>query len=216
MPEKIPRVSTLPTPVKSANDKKDYKCIQLPNGLKALLISDTSYDLSKLDKEEEDVDFKRGELENAKPDNITPTKKFENVKSGLKQSAAALCVGVGNYSDPDELPGLAHFLEHMVFMGSEKYPSENGYDKFITDHGGHNNAWTSHEVTNFYFTIQRKYFKEGLDMFAQFFIKPLILKSAMEREREAVDSEFQIRQPKDHLRIHEVYISLANKNHPYR
>ena len=52
MPEQIPCVLTLPTPVKSANDKKDYKCIQLPNGLKALLISDTSYDLSNLDKEE--------------------------------------------------------------------------------------------------------------------------------------------------------------------
>ena len=36
----------------------------------------------------------------------------------------------------DELPGLAHFLEHMVFMGSKKYPDENAYDEFIQKNGG--------------------------------------------------------------------------------
>lgn len=40
----------------------------------------------------------------------------------LTQAACALCVDVGSFSDPPEIPGLAHFLEHMVFMGSEKYP----------------------------------------------------------------------------------------------
>lgn len=38
------------------------------------------------------------------------------------QAACGLCVGVGSFSDPPEIPGMAHFLEHMVFMGSEKYP----------------------------------------------------------------------------------------------
>jgi hypothetical protein len=48
-------ITILPTPVKSESDKKDYRVIQLPNGLKALLISDTSYDLEKLDEEEAQV-----------------------------------------------------------------------------------------------------------------------------------------------------------------
>lgn len=47
------------------------------------------------------------------------------------QAAVGLCVGVGSFSDPPEIPGLAHFLEHMVFMGSEKFPSENDFDKFL-------------------------------------------------------------------------------------
>lgn len=48
-----------------------------------------------------------------------------------KMAACALCIGVGSFSDPPDIPGLAHFLEHMVFMGSKKHPQENGFDEFI-------------------------------------------------------------------------------------
>ncbi|KAJ7405361.1 Nardilysin [Willisornis vidua] len=105
-----------------------------------------------------------------------------------KQSAAALCVAVGSFSDPEDLPGLAHFLEHMVFMGSLKYPDENGFDVFLKKHGGGDNASTDCERTIFQFDVQRKYFKEGLDRWAQFFIHPLMIRDAIDREVEAVDS----------------------------
>ena len=129
------------TPIKSPTDLKDYKVIQLENGLRALLISDTTYDLKKLDQEELEV-------ENGATDS----------KTGLKRSAASLAIEVGSYSDPEDLQGLAHFLEHMVFMGSKKYPAENEFDKFINDHGGSMNAFTSAETTNFHFAISRKNF----------------------------------------------------------
>ena len=88
----------------------------------------------------------------------------------------------------------------MVFMGSKKFPTENGFDKFVNNHGGFDNAHTDCEHTTFYFEVHRKNFKEGLDMFAQFFIEPLMLQSAMEREREAVDSEYQMALPSDYNR----------------
>jgi len=43
------------------------------------------------------------------------------------ESAAALDVKVGSSFEPNDALGLAHFLEHMLFMGSEKYPEENHY-----------------------------------------------------------------------------------------
>ena len=52
-------------------------------------------------------------------------------KEGDRMAAASLCVKVGSFSDPEDLPGLAHFLEHMVFMGSEKFPEENAFDEFL-------------------------------------------------------------------------------------
>lgn len=52
-------------------------------------------------------------------------------REGERMAAAALCVNVGSFSDPSDLPGLAHFLEHMVFMGSSKYPEENAFDEYL-------------------------------------------------------------------------------------
>uniref|UniRef100_A0A8C5GZX4 Nardilysin a (N-arginine dibasic convertase) n=1 Tax=Gouania willdenowi TaxID=441366 RepID=A0A8C5GZX4_GOUWI len=129
-------------------------------------------------------------------------------------SAAALCVGVGSFSDPTDLPGLAHFLEHMVFMGSEKYPSENGFDAFLKKHGGSDNASTDCERTIFQFDIQRKNFKEALDRWAQFFICPLMIRDAIDREVEAVDSEYQLAKPSDSHRKEMLFGSLAKPGHP--
>lgn len=53
-------------------------------------------------------------------------------------------------ADPLELPGLAHFLEHMLFYASTKYPTEDEYSKFISEHGGHTNAYTASENTNYH------------------------------------------------------------------
>ena len=45
------------------------------------------------------------------------------------KAAASMNVAVGQWNDPAELPGLAHFCEHMLFLGTEKYPDENEYSK---------------------------------------------------------------------------------------
>uniref|UniRef100_A0A672ZPQ1 Nardilysin a (N-arginine dibasic convertase) n=1 Tax=Sphaeramia orbicularis TaxID=375764 RepID=A0A672ZPQ1_9TELE len=127
---------------------------------------------------------------------------------------SALCVGVGSFCDPADLPGLAHFLEHMVFMGSEKYPSENGFDAFLKKHGGSDNASTDCERTVFQFDVQRKSFKEALDRWAQFFICPLMIRDAIDREVEAVDSEYQLAKPSDSHRKEMLFGSLAKPGHP--
>jgi len=107
-----------------------------------------------------------------------------------KRAAAALSVGVGHFSDPDELPGLSHYLEHMLFMGSEKYPDENDYDAFLTQHNGSSNAFTEEEATTYHFECAPHAFEAALDRFAQFFIAPLMKPDALDREVLAVDSEF--------------------------
>lgn len=106
------------------------------------------------------------------------------------KSAASLDVRVGCSLDPKPLYGTAHFLEHMLFMGTEKYPSENEYTEFIKNNGGGDNAYTSLTDTNYYFDISNEAFAEALDRFSQFFKKPLLGESSTEREMKAVDSEY--------------------------
>ncbi|KAK9519792.1 hypothetical protein VZT92_022498 [Zoarces viviparus] len=158
------------------------------------------------EEEEQDSDF--DELDE---DNVEKKKKKG---SSEKQAAAALCISVGSFSDPEDLPGLAHFLEHMVFMGSEKYPAENGFDAFLKKHGGSDNASTDCERTIFQFDVQKKYFREALDRWAQFFICPLMIEDAIDREVEAVDSEYQLARPSDSHRKEMLFGSLAKPGHP--
>lgn len=90
------------------------------------------------------------------------------------KSAAALNVHVGSALEPKELGGVAHFLEHMLFMGTEKYPSENDYAEYITQNGGYNNAFTAMTDTNYHFDCSNEAFEGALDRFSQFFIAPLL------------------------------------------
>ena len=100
-----------------------------------------------------------------------------------------MAVRVGHLCDPDSVPGLAHFCEHMLFLGTEKYPDENEYNPYLSSHGGSSNAFTDTEDTNYYFDINSDHFEGAVDRFAQFFISPLFTESATSRELKAVDSE---------------------------
>uniref|UniRef100_A0A8C1M6F7 Nardilysin a (N-arginine dibasic convertase) n=1 Tax=Cyprinus carpio TaxID=7962 RepID=A0A8C1M6F7_CYPCA len=173
-----------------------------------LLISD----LSGLDGKAEDEDDEDSEEEEEEAEAEVEEEEGDSGEGTDEESA--LCIGVGSFSDPSDLPGLAHFLEHMVFMGSEKYPSENGFDAFLKKHGGSDNASTDCERTIFQFDVQRKHFKEALDRWAQFFICPLMIEDAIDREVEAVDSEYQLAKPSDSHRKEMLFGSLAKPNHP--
>ena len=93
--------------------------------------------------------------------------------------------------DPEDMPGLAHFLEHMLFLGTETYPTENAYSSYLNAHGGHSNAYTDQEDTVYYFDVLNQGFDEALNMFSSFFTCPLFTESATARETNAVDSENQ-------------------------
>src|SRR5205809_587722 len=70
--------------------------------------------------------------------------------SRFNKSAASLAVVTGQIDDPREREGLAHFLEHMLFLGTEKYPEVTEYGNFIRSNGGRNNAYTSTDHTNYH------------------------------------------------------------------
>lgn len=131
------------------------------------------------------------------------------------KSAAALDVNVGSFSDYEHLPGLAHFCEHLLFMGTKKYPSENEYSSYLSNHGGHSNAYTAAQDTNYYFEINHQYLEGALDRFSQFFISPLFDPSCKDREIRAVDSENKKNLQNDTWRLYQLDKSLSNPQHPY-
>jgi insulysin len=153
------------------------------------------------------------------------------------KAAAAMDVSVGHFSDPDEIPGLAHFLEHMLFLGTEKYPDEGAYAKFLAENGGYCNAYTAAENTNYQFQLAtttttkppsgehgaveesvdqpKSTLYEALCRFSQFFTAPLFTEGATSRELNAVDSEHEKNLQNDYLRLYQLQKSTANALHPF-
>ena len=92
-------------------------------------------------------------------------------------------VHAGCKLDPEELPGLAHYLEHMLFMGSKKFSLEKATPlQKAVRHTGTRSTTTP--------DLKSSKLKPMLDRFAQFFIEPLFIPSSLERELKAVQSEF--------------------------
>lgn len=130
------------------------------------------------------------------------------------KAAASLDVGVGSSGDPEGRGGLAHFLEHMLFLGTAKYPQAGEYQQFMSAHGGNQNAYTAFEDTNYHFDVDRDSLEPALDRFAQFFIAPLFTADYVAREKNAVHSEYQTRLKEDDRRAYSVLQQLVNPRHP--
>lgn len=104
----------------------------------------------------------------------------------------------------DTITGIAHFLEHMLFNGTEKYPDENEYSKYISKNGGSQNAYTAHDHTCYFFTVQPECIEQSLDMFGNFFVCPLLNPDSVDREKNAVNSEHIKNITNDSWRLQEV------------
>ena len=80
----------------------------------------------------------------------------KELAKGGTLASVSLSVNCGSLNDPMTRQGLAHFLEHMIFMGSSKYPDENAFSNLISSHGGFSNAYTENEATNYHFRVDEK------------------------------------------------------------
>ncbi len=134
----------------------------------------------------------------------------------VDRSAAALSIGVGHLYDPKDKQGLAHYLEHMLFLGTEKYPEVGSFKDFLTAHSGGSNAYTGDNITNYFFQVSHDGFSEALDRFADFFRAPLFDKTYAEREVQAVNNEFEKNKLQDGWRASHLTNQIAKEGHPMR
>ncbi|KAH8114098.1 insulin-degrading enzyme [Phellopilus nigrolimitatus] len=136
--------------------------------------------------------------------------------AGTDKAAASMDVAVGHLSDPDDIPGLAHFCEHLLFMGTEQYPKENEYSEYLAKNSGMDNAYTAASNTNYYFSVSSTAFAGALERFAGFFHSPLFSPSCTLREMNAVDSESKNNLQDDMWRIFQLNKHLSRPGHAWK
>lgn len=120
--------------------------------------------------------------------------KYSLVHSNeINYSKVVVTVGCGIANDKKYYEGIAHLLEHMVFIGSKKYPDVNYFSNLIIKYNGKHNAYTTTCHTQYYYTIDTQGLEESLDVFSRFFIDPLLSKETVESEIKVIHNEFLFR-----------------------
>ncbi|MCQ8877745.1 insulinase family protein [Pseudoalteromonas shioyasakiensis] len=131
------------------------------------------------------------------------------------KAAASMAVNAGHFDDPVDRQGLAHFLEHMLFLGTDQFPESNSFSNFVSQSGGNTNAWTGTEHTCYFFDINNQEFAHALKQFSRFFIAPLLNPAETEKERNAIEAEFKLKIKDDGRRIYQAHKETVNPAHPF-
>lgn len=130
------------------------------------------------------------------------------------KSLTAVSLPVGALEDPDSQQGLAHYLEHMVLMGSAKYPQSGSMSEFLQKNGGSHNASTTTYRTAFYLKVENSAINEAVDRLADALASPLLDPKNADRERNAVNAELTMARSRDGMRFWQVRSETLNPAHP--
>lgn len=197
---------------KGLSNKKEYFLHKLQNGMKCLLISQPKDECKTESYESKHSKSYVNSSNEYDEDSIdgSSCSDEEEPKTRSNTFAMSLCVHVGSFSDPTLAQGLAHLLEHMISMGSEQYPSDNHFDKFLNRKSGYSNAETGCEYTNFHFEVPMEYSQEAVDIFASMFQAPKLAKESIDKEKQVVDSEFQMVITDDDVRLQRFVLIIIN------
>ncbi len=134
---------------------------------------------------------------------------------GTERAAVAMDVAAGSREEPSEYPGLAHLLEHALFLGTESYPEPYEFHSFLSSNGGVYNALTAFEYTSYFFALNAAALELALDRFAELFSAPLLLPRRIAEESQVVDAEYRSRLRSEELRLLDVFRVQLNPAHPY-
>ena len=129
-------------------------------------------------------------------------------------SGASLAILSGSFNEGD-IRGLAHFCEHMLFLGNKKYPIPDYFSTYIAEHSGSTNAYTDLGITDYFFQVESSFFIQALDIFSNFFIEPLFAPEYVQKETNAVNSEYELNKLSDVWRIFRLLQVVSTDSHPF-
>jgi len=120
---------------------------------------------------------------------------------------AVLLVRVGSRDESKEINGLSHFVEHMVFKGTEKWPTAQAVNQVIDSVGGVFNAFTGQEYTGFWVKLAKKHLSLGLEFLEQIIFKCELPKEELERERGVILEEIKMRDDDPMVKVADSFVS---------
>ena len=131
------------------------------------------------------------------------------------KSACSVTFNVGHFNDDKDCHGISHLLEHMLFLGNSDFTEPNAFNDFIATHGGSINAITSTEYSSYFYEIEAEYEQQALTHLYAMLSKPSFSEALIEKEINAIDAEFLLKQKDDLRRLYQVHKETCNPEHPF-
>jgi predicted Zn-dependent peptidase len=125
-----------------------------------------------------------------------------------------LLVGAGSRYENEKNNGIAHFLEHMFYKGSKKYPNPKIISQIIEGMGGHWNAFTSKDYTGYYIKASTDHFPKIIDILSDILLNSLFDRKEIEKEKGVIVEEINMYEDTPQRRIGEIFESLIYKGSP--
>src|SRR3954452_15179794 len=127
------------------------------------------------------------ELDSTTLENRLPLVRFG--MPGTRAVTALLAFDAGARTEHADENGMAHFLEHLVFKGGEKYPTYRDVNETAERLGAQLNAYTSHDLVAFHITARAEAAMEAMDLLTDFVARPHLDTDELDRERGVVVQE---------------------------
>ncbi len=124
-------------------------------------------------------------------------------------------LNVGSFQETDAINGMAHFLEHMVFKGTQRLVAGE-FERLIEERGAVTNAATSQDYTHYYITTAPKDFAALAPLQIDVVTNPRIPEDEFDREKMVVLEEIRRSQDSPQRRIYQQAIAVAFNKLPYR
>ncbi len=125
-----------------------------------------------------------------------------------------LLVGAGSRYESEKNNGIAHFLEHMFYKGSKKYPNPEVISQVIEGMGGHWNAFTSKDYTGYYIKAASYHFPEIITLLSDILLRSLFDAKEIEKEKGVIVEEINMYEDMPSRRVSELFEQVMYKGNP--
>lgn len=128
--------------------------------------------------------------------------------TGVNSVTVMALVNAGRRYEPENLAGISHFLEHMVFKGTKNFPTAQVLSTLIDEVGGQFNAFTSKEYTGYYVKLGDRYIDRALDVVTDMVCVPLLRQEDIDREVGVIVEEINMYEDMPMRNIGDVFDEL--------
>jgi predicted Zn-dependent peptidase len=132
---------------------------------------------------------------------------------GLRSAAVGFWVGTGSRDEADDLAGASHFLEHLLFKGTDGRRAVE-IAEAVESVGGDMNAFTGHEVTAFYVRVPDRQLELAIDILSDIVWSPALRPDEVESERQVILEEIRMRDDTPDDLVHDAFAGALFAEHP--